>query len=78
MKIFEAKIEWVDEPGTTELVNICDIDQVLGEGTLYSDAMIFFYGLDGDELNRLVETQEVTDDFRVKEFWLVYEDNPSK
>ena len=75
MKIFETQIEWVDEPGSIETVFICDLDQEVGENSPYSDDEIFFYGLDGDELNRLMESQENTHDFRVKGFSLVYENN---
>ena len=75
MKIFSVNIEWPDNPGAIENVLFCDLDEVVDGQGGYTDDDIFFYGLDGDELNRLVESQDAVHDFKVKEFWVLYEDN---
>lgn len=89
MKIYRAKIQWVDSPEVHEML-ICDQEYFwwLEEGTEssdpvlvpspYRDSDIFFYGLSGDDLNELIETQDIKEDFRVKEFWIEWESEDVK
>lgn len=74
MKIFRVEIEWEDDPGEILSVLICNLDQeVNGQGGYYDDN-IFFYGLEGYELNELMESGEFgADGWKVKGFGLEYE-----
>ena len=91
MKIFRAKIEWVDKPGEEFWEKVLITDYVLSEAEQgwiedgeeipiaadgeYRDSDIFYYGLTEPEIIRLVAINRVQDDFRIKEFELEYEGN---
>ena len=88
MKIFSVDIRWVGESDTHQVLitdyTLSEQEQAwvdagedipIADDGEYRDSDIFFYGMSGDELNKLMESGSAVHDFYVKGFGLAYEEN---